>query len=254
MSSENANKARFEKLKEKTCSRVPLVREVLADLDTPLSTYLKLANTPYSYLFESVQGGEKWGRYSIIGLPCRKVVKINNRQITIEEEGVVVSDEHVDDPLAWISDFQNQYARDDSEFEDLPRFTGGLVGYFGYETIRYIEPRLDHEDKIDPLGTPDILLMVSEEVVVFDNLAGKLYIIVHVDPQQDSALSNGEQRLQAQTAYGLLCPKRLRMQLARLMRLILFQALPKKVINPLSPKLNNTLSMAILCRWCCRRD
>ena len=194
MSSENANKSRFEKLKQKACSRVPLVREVLADLDTPLSTYLKLANTPYSYLFESVQGGEKWGRYSIIGLPCRKIVKVNNRQITIEEDGAVISDEHVADPLEWITKFQEQYAQED--FDDLPRFTGGLVGYFGYETIRYIEPRLDHEDKIDPLGTPDILLMVSEEVVVFDNLAGKLYIIVHVDPQQDDALSNGEQRLQ----------------------------------------------------------
>ena len=200
MSSKNANKSRFEKLKQKACSRVPLVREVLADLDTPLSTYLKLANTPYSYLFESVQGGEKWGRYSIIGLPCRKIVKINNRQITIEEDGVVISEEHADDPLAWITEFQKQYAQDD--FDDLPRFTGGLVGYFGYETIRYIEPRLDHEDKTDPLGTPDILLMVSEEVVVFDNLAGKLYIIVHVDPQQDDALSKGEQRLQ-ELADGL---------------------------------------------------
>ena len=205
MSSENANKVRFEKLKEKACSRVPLVREVLADLDTPLSTYLKLANTPYSYLFESVQGGEKWGRYSIIGLPCRKIVKINNRQITIEEDGAVVSEEQVVDPLQWITEFQKRYARDDSEFGDLPRFTGGLVGYFGYETIRYIEPRLDHEDKTDPLGTPDILLMVSEEVVVFDNLAGKLYIIVHVDPQQNEALANGEQRLQ-ELAEGLRLP------------------------------------------------
>ncbi|MDH3342121.1 MAG: anthranilate synthase component I [Gammaproteobacteria bacterium] len=203
MSSENANKARFEKLKQTGSTRVPLVREVLADLDTPLSTYLKLANTPYSYLFESVQGGEKWGRYSIIGLPCRKIVKVNNRQITVEEDGVVVSDEQVADPLAWITKFQQQYAQDD--FDDLPRFTGGLVGYFGYETIRYIEPRLDHENKTDPLGTPDILLMVSEEVVVFDNLAGKLYIIVYVDPQQAGALANGEQRLQ-ELAEGLRKP------------------------------------------------
>jgi len=200
MSSENANKLRFEKLKKMACHRVPLVREVLADLDTPLSTYLKLANTPYSYLFESVHGGEKWGRYSIIGLPCRKIVKINNRQITIEEDGVVVSTEHAEDPLTWISEFQQQYAQDD--FDDLPRFTGGLVGYFGYETIRYIEPRLDHDNKTDPLGTPDILLMVSEEVVVFDNLSGKLYIIVHVDPQQNDALEKGEQRLQ-KLAAGL---------------------------------------------------
>jgi anthranilate synthase component 1 len=203
MSSENAK--RFEKLKQKACFRVPLVREVLADLDTPLSTYLKLANTPYSYLFESVQGGEKWGRYSIIGLPCRKIVKINNRQITIEEDGVVVSDEQVADPLEWITQFQQQYAQDETDLDGLPRFTGGLVGYFGYETIRYIEPRLDHENKTDPLGTPDILLMVSEEVVVFDNLSGKLYVIIHVDPEQDDALQKGEQRLQ-ELAAGLRSP------------------------------------------------
>lgn len=203
MSSENANKSRFEKMKQKACSRVPLVREVLADLDTPLSTYLKLANTPYSYLFESVQGGEKWGRYSIIGLPCRKIVKVHHRQISIEEDGVLVSEQQVEDPLAWITGFQAQYAQE--SFPELPRFTGGLVGYFGYETIRYIEPRLDREDKTDPLGTPDILLMVSEEVVVFDNLAGKIYIIVHVDPQQDGALAKGEQRLQ-ELAEGLQCP------------------------------------------------
>ena len=205
MSAENTNKSRFERLKQKACARVPLVREVLADLDTPLSTYLKLANTPYSYLFESVQGGEKWGRYSIIGLPCRKIVKINNRQITIEEDGAVVSEEQVTDPLAWITDFQQQYAQSDADLDGLPRFTGGLVGYFGYETIRYIEPRLDHDDKIDPLGTPDILLMVSEEVVVFDNLSGKLYIIIHVDPDQADALQQGEQRLQ-QLADGLRKP------------------------------------------------
>jgi anthranilate synthase component 1 len=194
MPSESQNKSRIEKLKQTDCRHVPLVREVLADLDTPLSTYLKLANAPYSYLFESVQGGEKWGRYSIIGLPCSSVVKINNRSVTVEKEGEVVSEEQVDDPLAWIAEFQKKYEAHDDK--DLPRFTGGLVGYFGYETIRYIESRLDHDNKPDPLGTPDILLMVSEEVVVFDNLAGKLYIIVHVDPQQESALIEGEKRLQ----------------------------------------------------------
>jgi len=194
MSAESQNKSRIENLKKTACRHAPLVREVLADLDTPLSTYLKLANAPYSYLFESVQGGEKWGRYSIIGLPCSSVIKINHRTVTVEKDGKPVSEEKVDDPLAWITEFQKKYAAHDDE--NLPRFTGGLVGYFGYETIRYIEPRLDHGDKPDPLGTPDILLMVSEEVVVFDNLAGKLYIIVHVDPQQENALAEGEKRLQ----------------------------------------------------------
>ncbi len=193
----------FENLKNTECNRVPLVREVLADLDTPLSTYLKLANAPYSYLFESVHGGEKWGRYSIIGLPCKTVIKINGRTIITEVDGKVVAEETVEDPLSWITSFQQQYKV--HEDAGLPRFTGGLVGYFGYETIAYIESRLDTNGKPDPLGTPDILLMVSDEVVVFDNLSGKLFIIVHVDPQQDNALEQGEQRLQ-DIEQGLLQP------------------------------------------------
>ena len=196
MSDENpaeANTSRFENLKNACFNHAPLVREVLADLDTPVGTYLKLANKPYSYLFESVQGGEKWGRYSIIGLPCRSVIRIHNRIVSTERDGRVVTEQQVDDPLAWITAFQQSY--DVHDEPALPRFTGGLVGYFGYETIRYIESRLDHDIKPDPLGTPDILLMVSEEVVVFDNLAGKLYIIVHVDPQQQNALRKGEARL-----------------------------------------------------------
>jgi anthranilate synthase component 1 len=203
MSSETDKNALIENLKNTDCNRLPLVREVLADLDTPLSTYLKLANAPYSYLFESVQGGEKWGRYSIIGLPCKTVIKINKRIVTTEVDGNVVAEEQVDDPLNWISGFQARYKV--HEDTSLPRFTGGLVGYFGYETIAYIESRLDHEEKPDPLATPDILLMVSDEVIVFDNLSGKLYIIVHVDPQQPGALAGGEKRLQ-QIEDGLARP------------------------------------------------
>ena len=170
--------------------RIPLVREVLADLDTPLSTYLKLADGPYSYLFESVQGGERWGRYSIIGLPARSVLQVSGHDIKVLRDGVIAEQHNVVDPLAWIEDFQKRYQVE--VHAGLPRFTGGLVGYFGYDTVRYIEPRLAKSSKPDPLGTPDIVLMVSEEVVVFDNLSGKLYVIVHVDPAQKPA---GEARL-----------------------------------------------------------
>jgi len=174
-------------------SRVPLVKEVLADLDTPLSTYLKLANGPYTYLFESVQGGEKWGRYSFIGLPCRTVIKISGHQIQTITDNKIVETIESDDPLGWIENYQqefNAYAP-----EGMPRFSGGLVGYFGYETVGYIEPRLAKEDKPDPLGTPDILLMLSEEVVVFDNLSGKLRFIVYVDPNEANAYEQGQSRL-----------------------------------------------------------
>jgi anthranilate synthase component 1 len=175
--------------------RIPLLREVLADLDTPLSTYLKLADGPYSYLFESVQGGEKWGRYSIIGLPCRTVLKVSANVIEVETDGEVVESVQSDDPLAWIENFQAQFQV--AEIEGMPRFNGGLVGYFGYDTIRYIEPKLANCPNPDELNTPDILLMVSDEVVVFDNLAGKLYLIVHADPTQADAFNQGQQRLDA---------------------------------------------------------
>ena len=187
------NKSQFDAYFSQGCNdspvrvynKVPLVREILADLDTPLSTYLKLANAPYSYLFESVHGGEKWGQFSIIGLPSNTIISITGLDIETKVNGEVVSTETVTDPLAWIEAYKAKIKV--PEIEGLPRFTGGLVGYFGYETIRYIEPRLadkmlpdgSTKGKDDPLKTPDILLMLSEEVVVFDNFSGKLYIIVH---------------------------------------------------------------------------
>ena len=183
----------FEKLKSKNYTRIPLVHDVLADLDTPLSAYLKLANAPYTYLFESVHGGEKWGRYSIIGLPCIKRIKIFGKKIIIENGYESSETIEVEDPLAWIENYQQSF--NVAEIEGLPKFTGGLVGYFGYETIRYIEPKLAGVEKTDALGTPDILLMLSEEVVVFDNLSGRLYFIVLVDPAESAAYEKGQARL-----------------------------------------------------------
>lgn len=183
----------FDAFAREGYSRIPVSREVLADLDTPLSTYLKLAAQPYSYLLESVTGGEKWGRYSIIGLPCRTHVRVYGKRVTVERDGAILSEEEVADPLSWIEDYQAQFRV--PEVPGLPKFTGGLVGYFGYDTIGYIEPRLARNNKPDPIGTPDILLMLSEEVVVFDNLSGKLFIIVLADPSQEAARVLAEQRL-----------------------------------------------------------
>jgi len=171
-------------------ARRVLTREILADLDTPLSTYLKVANQPLTYLFESVTGGDKWGRYSIIGLPCRDVIKISGNSVVQERDGALVSQQEVANPLEWLERFQAEFSVDDLPLQ--PRFIGGLVGYFGYETIGYIEPKLAGAAKEDPLGTPDILLMVSEEVVVFDNLSGKLIIVVHA---LEENLAHGEARL-----------------------------------------------------------
>ena len=182
----------FEQFCREGYNRIPVVREVLADLDTPLSTYLKLADAPYSYLFESVQGGEKWGRYSIIGLPARTVLKVHGHALTVEEDGEVIEAATVRDPLAFVEAFQQRFRV--PELPGLPRFAGGLVGYFGYDTIRYIEPRLAGVDKPDPIGAPDILFMLSDEVVVFDNLRGRMQLIVHALPGR---LQEAEARLDA---------------------------------------------------------
>ncbi|MDZ7803804.1 anthranilate synthase component I [Thiohalophilus sp.] len=187
------NETQFQAYAKQGYNRVPLVREVLADLDTPLSTYLKLADGPYSYLFESVQGGEKWGRYSIIGLPCQTVLRIHGHDIRLYHNGEIIEQEQAGDPLAWIEAFYARYRV--LEDDRLPRFNGGLVGYFGYDTIRYIEPRLADCPNDDALELPDILLMVSDEIVVFDNLSGKLYVVLYVDPGQSGAYQQGQTRL-----------------------------------------------------------
>jgi len=187
------SKSEFEHHARTGANRIPLMREVLADLDTPLSTYLKLAYGPYSYLFESVQGGEKWGRYSIIGLPCRVILRVFGNDIRLEQNGETVHRETVADPLDYVRDFRRRY--EVPAIPGLPRFTGGLVGYFGYDTVRAIEPVLGACTKPDEIGGPDILLMVSDEVVVFDNLAGKLYVVIHVDPAVENAYEKGLRRL-----------------------------------------------------------
>ncbi len=183
----------FNTLAAQGYNRIPLVRETLADLDTPLSVYLKLANRPYSYLLESVVGGECFCRYSFIGLPAKTRIRVHGRSVSVEDEGMVLERVETDDPLQFIEDYAARTKV--AEHPGQPRFTGGLAGYFGYDTIRYIEKKLAHTVKPDVLGTPDILLLLSEEVAVVDNLSGKIYLIVYADPAQPGAYARGQARL-----------------------------------------------------------
>ena len=178
--------------------RVPVIHEALADLDTPLSVYLKLARGPYSYLLESAQGGEKWGRYSIIGLPARTVLKVNDRRVQVLTDDEIIEEVETDDPLSFIEAFQARF--DVANLDELPRFSGGLVGYFGYDTVRYVEKRLQPSIADDRLDTPDIVLMVSEEVVVFDNLEGRMKMISLIDADDVSAQDRMHRRLQEREA------------------------------------------------------
>ena len=183
----------FADLARQDFNRIPVTREVLADLETPLSVYLKLAQGPNSYLFESVQGGEKWGRYSLIGLQTSTVLKVFGQRLEIIRDGKPMVNRSTSDPLGEVEKFRQLFSM--PNLPDLPRFTGGLVGYFGYDTVRFVESRLADSAPADELGTPDIMLMASDEVAVFDNLSGTIMLVVHVDAKDPESLQKAEARL-----------------------------------------------------------
>ena len=184
----------FSALAAQGYNHIPVTREILADLDTPLSTYMKVAHGPYTYLLESAnQGGEKWSRYSMVGLPSSTILKVFGNEIVIEESGREVSREQSDDPLSFIEAFQAGFRY--PPIANLPIYTGGLVGYFGYDTVRYVEHRVSDSCPPDVIGTPDILLMVSNDVMVFDNVKGRIHVITHVDPAAPDALDRANARL-----------------------------------------------------------
>jgi anthranilate synthase component 1 len=183
----------FEQLKAEGYNRIPVYRPVLADLDTPLSVYLKLADGPDAFLFESVEGGETWGRHSIIGLPCSRRYTLTGEVFTTYVNGEGLSQETISDPLQRIAGLQNEFKA--PRLPELPVFTGGLVGYLGYEIVQRFEPRLVDEHKPDQLGTPEMVMLLAEEVAVFDNLAGRLYLIVNIDPSRPDAWGIAQRRL-----------------------------------------------------------
>ncbi|WP_269533288.1 anthranilate synthase component I [Chitinimonas sp. BJYL2] len=184
----------FDALARQGYNRIPVVQEGLADLYTPLSVYLRLADAPYSYLLESVVGGERFGRYSFIGLPARTVLTVQGRETVVTTDGEVV-ERHEGDPLDFIESYSQRFKV--PPMGGLPRFAGGLVGYFGYDTIRLIERKLARADKPDSIGAPDIQLLLSEEIAIFDNLSGKLYLVVYADPSQPQAFAKAHSRLHA---------------------------------------------------------
>ncbi|MHB1374775.1 MAG: anthranilate synthase component I [Thauera sp.] len=183
----------FNALAAEGYNRIPLTLETFADLDTPLSIYLKLANEPYTYLLESVQGGERFGRYSFIGLSSPTRIEVYQRSALLLTGNRLVERRDYGDPLNFVAEFMNRIKVPPREH--LPRFAGGLVGCFGYDTVRYIEPKLAKTEKPDTLGTPDILLLLSEEVAIVDNLSGKLTLVVYAEPEVPGAYKRAQKRL-----------------------------------------------------------
>ncbi|MEZ5663583.1 MAG: anthranilate synthase component I [Burkholderiaceae bacterium] len=190
----------FKSLAQQGYNRIPLMAEAFADLETPLSLYLKLAHGrgdgAHSFLLESVVGGERFGRYSFIGLPARTLLRASgfgaDAKTEVVRDGVVVETHH-GNPLDFIDAYQRRFKV--ALRPGLPRFCGGLAGYFGYDAVRYIEKKLEASCPPDTLGTPDILLLQCEELAVIDNLSGKLYLIVYADPALPEAYANAKKRL-----------------------------------------------------------
>ncbi len=183
----------FNALAAEGYNRIPVTLETFADLDTPLSIYLKLANEPYTYLLESVQGGERFGRYSFIGLASPTRIEVYGRSALLLTGNRLVERRDYGDPLNFVAEFMNRIKVPPSE--SLPRFAGGLVGCFGYDTVRYIEPKLAQADKRDDIGTPDVLLLLSEEVAIVDNLSGQLTLVVYAEPEVPGAFKRAQKRL-----------------------------------------------------------
>lgn len=198
----------FKSLAEQGYNRIPLVTEAFADLETPLSLYLKLAGgKPYSFLLESVVGGERFGRYSFIGLPARTLLRASNGVTEVVTDGQVV-ERHEGNPLDFVEAYQKRFKV--ALRPGLPRFCGGLAGYFGYDTVRYIEKKLADTRLPNGIGTPEIQLLQTEELAVIDNLSGRLYLIVYADPRQPEAYFSAQKRLSQladQLRYSVTAPQ-----------------------------------------------
>ncbi|CAD5374939.1 Anthranilate synthase component 1 [Rubrivivax sp. A210] len=183
----------FQSLAAQGYNRIPLIKEAFADLETPLSLYLKLAGgAPCSFLLESVVGGERFGRYSFIGLPARTLLRASGFRSEVVTDGQVV-ETHDGNPLDFVAAYQQRFKP--ALRPGLPRFCGGLAGYFGYDAVRFIEPKLAKTWKSGGIATPDIQLLHCEELAVIDNLSGRLYLIVWADPARPEAYFNGKRRL-----------------------------------------------------------
>jgi anthranilate synthase component I len=183
----------FTKYQSENYDRIPVSRRLLADLDTPLSVYAKLANQAGTYLLESVENVENWGRYSIIGLACDETIQVIGNRVIKSRLGAVVEELEHAQPLQYVREYIAAF--NIPEIDSLPKYAGGVVGYFGYDVARYVEPRLMQSQPKDELGIPDIYLMRSDELAIFDNFSGTIDLVVHVDPNLPDAYKQAQDRL-----------------------------------------------------------
>lgn len=191
-------KSEFLALKNQGYSHAPLITKHLMDTATPVSVFANLRElNPKAYLFESVEGGERFARYSMIGLGKGVYFEYQDGiMVTASDLVGVVSKVATDNPFDEIRSFMAQFNMPtQAQVPELPQFSGGLVGYFGYDLIRTIEPSVGQSPAPNPLNLPDLWLMLSTEVVVFDNLQHTLSVIVYANCSLENGYEQALERL-----------------------------------------------------------
>lgn len=187
----------YQAFKDRGFSHAPLIKKRLMDAQTPVSVFSKVRDLNGSaYLFESVVGGERWARYSMIGLGSDLILQYADGKMTVKQNDHT-DVEIVDDPFDYIRQLMAQYKMPTvKDIATLPSFSGGLVGYFGYDMVRVIEPSVGLSDAPNPMSMPDMWLMLSMSVIVFDSLENTLSIIVYADCHTEDGYSKAIRELE----------------------------------------------------------
>jgi anthranilate synthase component 1 len=179
---------------------IPVSREILADLETPVSAFLKIHRGPYGFLLESVQGGERWGRFSFLGTQPALVLRVRGRDVELETPGGGTERRTTDDPLSELKRLLGQYRP--VSLPGLPRFAGGAVGYLAYDVVRAFE-RLPVAAE-DDLALPDLYMLLVQSLLVFDNVAQTIRVVSHADLRDgatpDAAYDAAVERIDALVA------------------------------------------------------
>ena len=180
------NKEQFQQYADQGFNIIPVAKDVHLDDVTPLTIYSQISNKSNTFLLESVEGGETWAQYSIVGLDCLDTIKVTGNTIetkTGDQISSFISDNPLDEIQELISGLKTP------EIKDLPRFYGGYVGFFAYESAKYAEKRIadlvNKDSKFDE-HMPEIFLVKAEKLIVYDNTDQSIQIIFNVDPSKTS--------------------------------------------------------------------
>ncbi len=169
---------------EKGYQLIP-ISKVIKNLELdPIEVYEDLSDKPKSYLFESLEGQKDWSRYTIIGLPSEDYIEVFQNQIRVFGNNQLIDKVTIEDPIKWIEDYHKSFKV--LQNPHLPQFQGGLVGYFGFDAIKYFEPSIKFAVQKDTMKTPDICLIISKQLLIFDKINDEINIIIYAENNLDS--------------------------------------------------------------------